>query len=72
MSSISTCIQLLQEFSHLYSPLPAATQIFAPVLDMLGKLPTEQYPQGLQVTYTSPPFLAFQILTTKHPHSNSS
>ncbi|KAK7493223.1 hypothetical protein BaRGS_00015560 [Batillaria attramentaria] len=48
ISSISTCVHLLQEFSHLYSKLPATPQVFAPVLNMLKKLPTSLYPQGVK------------------------
>jgi hypothetical protein len=49
LSCVSTCIQLVQEFSHLYCKLPASATIFADIQHMLAKLPIDLYPQGLQV-----------------------
>ncbi|KAL8593217.1 hypothetical protein ACOMHN_009872 [Nucella lapillus] len=48
VSCISTCVALLEEYYNLYFDLPAYGAIFAPVTEMLEKLPCACYPQGLQ------------------------
>ncbi|XP_071089794.1 nucleolar protein 14-like isoform X2 [Haliotis cracherodii] len=45
---IHCCVSLLQEFSRLYSDLPAHTDIFSPVLFMCDRLPTSHYPTQLK------------------------
>ncbi|XP_061183430.1 nucleolar protein 14-like [Saccostrea echinata] len=50
LSVIKGCVALLSEFSSLYQELPAYKEIFIPVLDMLEKLPVNNYPSTLQVS----------------------
>ena len=47
--AVSMSVRLLSKFSKLYKDLCTYKHVFSPVLYMLNQLPTDNYPDSLQV-----------------------